>query len=145
MENSGYEGKSIAVGYRSTGTNVPNPDMLFRYSAGGLFSTVEDLYLWDQALYGEKLVPQEYLALMFTGYELTPSTDFKGAKYGYGWFIGKILDRQMMFHGGGMSGYSAGILRFPDEQVTIIVLRNYEVQIYDRLEIELAKIAFGER
>ncbi len=145
MENSGYEGKSIAVGYRSTGTKVPNPDMLFRYSAGGLFSTVEDLYLWDQAFYGEKLVPQEYLALMFTGYELTPSMDFKDAKYGYGWFIGKILDRKMIFHGGGMSGYSAGILRFPDEQVTIIVLRNYEVQIYDRLEIELAKIAFGER
>jgi len=67
-----------------------------------------------------------------------------GAKYGYGWFVGKTLDRRIIFHGGGMSGYSSGILQFPDEHVAIIVLRNYEVQVYDRLEIELAKMVFGE-
>jgi CubicO group peptidase (beta-lactamase class C family) len=81
---------------------------------------------------------------MFTGYALTPSTDFKGAEYGYGWFIGNALDRSVIFHGGGVGGYSAMILRFPDEHTTIIVLRNQEVLIYDRLEIELAKMVFGE-
>jgi len=43
-----------------------------------------------------------------------------------------------------MSGYTSMILRFPDERVTIIVLRNYETLIYDRLEIELGKMLFGE-
>jgi len=144
MENSGYEGSSIAVGYGPKGTKVPDPDILFRYSATGLYSTVEDLYLFDQALYGKRLISQEYLNLIFTGYALTPSVDFKGAKYGYGWFVGDTLDRRLIFHGGAMGGYTSGILRFPDEHVTIIVLRNYEVHVYDRLEIELAKILFGE-
>ena len=144
MENSGYEGNGIAVGYKPTGDEAPIPDVLFRYSAGGLYSSVEDLFLWDQALYGEQLLAQKYLDLMFTGYAKTPSVDFKGADYGYGWFIGKTLDRQVIFHGGSMSGYSSGIMRFPDEKVTIIVLRNSEIQIYDRLEIELAKMVFGE-
>jgi hypothetical protein len=83
--------------------------------------------------------------MMFTGYALTPSMDFKGAEYGYGWFIGKALDRQVIFHGGAGSGFTSGILRFPDERTSVIVLRNYEIQIYDRLEIELAKMVFGER
>jgi hypothetical protein len=43
-----------------------------------------------------------------------------------------------------MSDYSAGIMRFPDERVTIIVLRNYEIPVHDRLEIELAKMVFGD-
>lgn len=82
--------------------------------------------------------------MMFTGYALTPSVDFKGAKYGYGWFVGETLGRRLIFHGGSMSGYSSGILRFPDERAAIIVLRNYEIKVYDRLEIELTKILFGE-
>ena len=137
-------GKSVAVGYRSNGEEAPPPDLLFRYSATGLFSTVEDLYLWDQALYSDELVTQDYLDLMFRGYAETPSMDFKGADYGYGWFVGDTLDRKLIFHGGLMSGYTSGIFRFPDQQVTIIVLRNYVLGIYDRLEINLAKIIFGD-
>ena len=43
-----------------------------------------------------------------------------------------------------MAGFTAMLLRFPDERVTIIVLRNYGIPAYDRLEIELAKMVFGE-
>jgi CubicO group peptidase (beta-lactamase class C family) len=144
MKNSGYQGNQIAVGYKAIGQEAPIPDVLFRYSASGLYSTVEDLFLWDQALYEERLIDKEYLDMIFTGYALTPSVDFKGAKYGYGWFIGETLDRKVIFHGGTGGGFTSGILRFPDEKTTIIILRNYEIQIYDRLEIELARIVFGE-
>jgi CubicO group peptidase (beta-lactamase class C family) len=142
MVNSGYADNNVAVGYKAIGIKAPVPDLLFRYSASGLYSSVEDLYLWDQALYGEQLIPQEYLDMMFTGYARTPSTDFKDSDYGYGWFIGQTLNRPVILHGGGMAGYTSMFLRFPDERVTIIVLRNYEIQIYDRLEIELAKMLF---
>jgi CubicO group peptidase (beta-lactamase class C family) len=56
MANTSFEEAGIAVGYRPTGTKVPDPDMVFRYSAGGLYSTVEDLYVFDQALYGKILI-----------------------------------------------------------------------------------------
>jgi CubicO group peptidase (beta-lactamase class C family) len=144
MGYSGYKGGDVARGYKETGVKAPIPDLLFRYSASGLYSSTEDLYLFDQALYGEQLLPGEYLDMMFTGYAETPSTDFEGANYGYGWFIGKILNRRVIFHGGWMSGYTSMILRFPDEHATIIVLRNTEIPLYDRLEIEMARILFGE-
>jgi len=144
QNNSGYQGHNIAIGYKPSGEQAPMPDVLFRYSASGLYSTVEDLYLWDQALYSDQLISQEYLDMMFTGYARTPSVDFKGSDYGYGWFIGEILDRQLIFHGSSMSGYSGEIMRFPDQKVTIIILRNQEIQVYDRLGIELAEIVFGE-
>jgi CubicO group peptidase (beta-lactamase class C family) len=144
MRNSGYDDNNVAVGYRTIGIKGPALDLLFRYSASGLYSSVDDLYLWDQALYGEQLIPQEYLNMMFTGYAKTPSLDFYGAYYGYGWFIGNILNRSVVVHGGSMSGFTAMLMRFPDERVTIIVLRNYGVQVYDRLGIEPAKIVFDE-
>jgi CubicO group peptidase (beta-lactamase class C family) len=145
MENSGYDDNNVAVGYKEIGIKAPIPDLLYRYSASGLYSSVEDLYLWDQALYGEQLVPREYLDMMFTGYARTPSIDLKDADYGYGWFIGNILNRPVTAHGGMMGGFTAMFLRFPNERVTIIVLRNYETQIYDRLEIKLAKMVFDEK
>jgi CubicO group peptidase (beta-lactamase class C family) len=144
MENSGYQGNSVAAGYKPDGSQAPALDLLFRYSAGGLYSTVEDLYLFDQALNAGELLDQEYLDLMFTGYAETPSMDFPGADYGYGWFIGETLNRRVIFQGGAISGYTAGMMRFPDEGVTIIVLRNYEILVYDRLEIEIANLLFGE-
>lgn len=144
-KNSGYDNNNVAVGYREFGIKAPAPDLTFRFSASGLYSSVEDLYLWDQALYGEQLVPREFLDMMFTGYARTPSMDIEDADYGYVWFIGKILNRPVIAHGGMMDGFTAMFLRFPNERVTIIVLRNYGIQIYDRLEIELAKFVFTER
>jgi CubicO group peptidase (beta-lactamase class C family) len=145
MVDTGLVGNGVAVGYKPNGDAAPAPDLLFRYSASGLYSSVQDLYKFDQALIGESLLAREYLDAMFTGYALTPSVDFAGSDYGYGWFIGETLGRKLTFHGGAMSGYSGGLLRFPDERVTIIVLRNYELEIYDRLEIELAEIVFGDK
>jgi CubicO group peptidase (beta-lactamase class C family) len=144
MLNSGLEDRtnSLAVGYKPNGEPAPPLDLLFRYSASGLYSSVEDLYLWDQALYEETFVSKEFLNKMFTGYAHTPSVDFEGSRYGYGWFIGKILDRPVYAHGGMTSGYTSMFLRFPEERVTIIVLRNIETQVYDRLEIELAEKLF---
>ena len=144
MSNSGYGDDRVALGYQAIGVKAPVPDLLFRFSASGLYSSVEDLYRWDQALYGEQLIPRQYLDMMFTGYAKTPSIDFAGAYYGYGWFVGNLLVRSVIGHGGKMAGFTAMLLRFPDERVTIIVLRNYGIPAYDRLEIEVAKMVFGE-
>ncbi len=144
MKNTGLGENEIAVGYSVDGTQVPNPDPLYRYSASGLYSTVEDLYRFDQALYDEQLLAQEYQGLVFAGYAMTPSLDFEGAEYGYGWFIGNLLNRPVNIHGGAMTGYTAMLLRFPEERLSIIILRNQGMVIYDRLEIVLAEMIFGE-
>jgi CubicO group peptidase (beta-lactamase class C family) len=59
MKNSGYDHHDTIIPNRATGyartfdgyTNSPYLDMSLPYAAGSLYSTVEDLYIWDQALY----------------------------------------------------------------------------------------------
>ncbi|MGK0388068.1 MAG: CubicO group peptidase (beta-lactamase class C family), partial [Maribacter sp.] len=72
MNNTGYDNhrtvlKNRAAGYNKSGRNFTNAshiDMSVGYTAGGIYSTVEDMYLWDQALYTEKLLPKKYLDMM---------------------------------------------------------------------------------
>jgi CubicO group peptidase (beta-lactamase class C family) len=64
MKNTGYDHHDTIISKRASGyslkpdgyTNAPYLDMSIPYAAGSLYSTVEDLYLWDQALSTEKLL-----------------------------------------------------------------------------------------
>ncbi|MCY7277890.1 MAG: beta-lactamase family protein, partial [Phormidesmis sp. CAN_BIN44] len=96
MVNSGYDHNNgdLAVGYREQ-TSVP-ADFVYMsipYSACGFYSTVEDFYRWDQALYTDKLIPKNLRDKMFT--------PFGGFGYGYGWGIGKEGDHPIVSHEGG--------------------------------------------
>ncbi len=78
MSASGYDRSAAllekrARGYEAGAGKVRNAeylDMSLPYAAGSLYSTVEDLYVWDQALYGEKVLPAKALERM-----LTPALD----------------------------------------------------------------------
>jgi len=104
------------------------------YAAGALYSTTGDLLLWDQALYTEKLVSKKSLNEMFTPFK---------SNYGYGWSIGKRFDRQVIAHGGGIYGFATQIARYPSDNVTVIVLSNFEGAPSGRIAGDLAAIAFG--
>ena len=73
MNDSGYDNhseilKNRATGYEINGNNYINSsylDMSIPYAAGSMYSTVEDLYLWDQALYTNKLLSKKYMDLYF--------------------------------------------------------------------------------
>lgn len=139
MVNSGYNHnkRDLAVGYRDQ-TNVADfIDMSIPYAAGSLYSTVEDLYRWDQALYTDKLIPKSLRDKMFTS--------FGGFGYGYGWGIGKEGDRPVVSHIGGIQGFSSSIARYPNDKVVILVLGNREDINSGDIGVQLAKIVFGEK
>src|SRR5260370_4186571 len=83
--------------------NAPYLDMALPYSAGSLYSTVEDLYKWDQALYTDKLLPNDLKQKLFT-----PNLEH----YGYGWDIRVIpadepaVGQTVIAHGGGINGFN---------------------------------------
>ena len=81
-------------------------DMTIPYAAGGLYSTVEDLYHWDQALYTEKLVSRRTLELAFTP---GPATDHPNTGYGFGWYIGQYRGVREIWHSGTSRGFSTRI------------------------------------
>lgn len=88
---------------------------------GGIYSSIEDLYKWDQGLYTNKLVSVRMLKQAFTGQVMT---DENGASYGFGWFVGSVRGRKLLWHYGETIGFNTAILRLPEEQLTVIVLIN---------------------
>lgn len=126
MVDSGYDHNldDIARGYTGESgrwRKAEELDMSLPYAAGALYSTVEDMYRWDQALYTEQLVPQALLEEMFTPFAATPI-----GGYGYGWIVTHKHTRPVIRHGGGGDGFITLIERYPDDQVTIIALSNRE-------------------
>lgn len=123
----------IAIGYtdqRTTPAALPASLVLhFRCPVGGLYSTVEDLYRWDQALYTDKLIPQDLLEKMFTSDLKIPASSGGGA-YGYGWGIGWTLDpkvqrdQTVVNHPGAFDGYSSSIVRYLRDRIVLIILSN---------------------
>ncbi len=127
MRDSGYEtGQSgLAVGYANrSGPRAEAIDMSIPYAAGALYSTVEDLYRWDRALAASRLVPAALQDQMFTAHAAIPGPG--GAGYGYGWEIGQEAGHPYQAHAGGIEGFSSFIVRYPDDQVTVIVLGNQQ-------------------
>lgn len=124
--------------------NAPCWDVSIKRAAGGLYSTVGDLYKWDQALYSDQLVSYETLDKMFTS-----DVRMRGGKtYGYGWMISKRKGHRIIEHPGALPGFLAQLARYPDEQVTIIVLKNLRLDDEDlqaiRISMGVADIVFEE-
>jgi CubicO group peptidase (beta-lactamase class C family) len=125
MKNTDYDVNSAIVKHRASGytrgaNGIANADyinMTIPFAAGGLYSTVEDLYLWDRAFYTEKLVSKKSLEAM--------NTPFKNG-YGYGVGMGEQYGLKVIEHGGGIEGFSTDLARFPVENATVIVLSNID-------------------
>ncbi len=107
-----------AFGYTVIGDHVEPSDQS-PYSAvlgdGGVYSSLDDLSLWDQALYRDDLISAESKARM-----LTPALE----DYGFGWRIDDYRGHRRHHHSGSTSGFRNFLQRFPDERLTIIVLTN---------------------
>jgi len=133
MKNTGYDHYETIIPNRAAGydktfdgyENAPYLDMMLPYAAGALYSTVEDLYLWDQALYTEKLLSNKMRELLFKSH-----TDRLGTSYGYGWFISKRFFPKsketvnIITHGGGINGFNTLIERMVDDKHLIVLFNN---------------------
>ena len=144
MTDTGYDHNrdDLAVGYKGIFSKADFVDMSIPYAAGGLYSTVEDLYKWDQALYTHQLLQQDYLDQIFTAYATIPNLN--GMAYGYGWIIGLEEGRQIITHGGGIDGFVTKIARYPQDKTTIIMLSNQQNTPIGIIHPVVAKKVFRE-
>lgn len=93
-----------------------------RKGPGRVSSNAEDLLKWDQALYTNKLVSQETLEEAFTPFRLNDETR---SYYGFGWDLDpKSPFGKMVSHTGDNPGYKTIIVRYIEENKTIIILNN---------------------
>lgn len=120
-------------------------DVSIEFAAGGLYSTVEDLLLWDQALYTDQLLPQEALSNMFTGYAAVDSIRnpiFEGQSYGYGWFVGEDNGHRIVHHTGSIPGFKTYIMRYLDDNITAILLNNQSLLPLPEANNKLVELIF---
>jgi CubicO group peptidase (beta-lactamase class C family) len=134
MKDTGYDNhvnilKNRATGYEKSGKDYVNSsylDMSIPYAAGSMYSTVEDLFKWDQALYTTSILPKEYMTLYFKPY--IPA--FGNSHYAYGWGvgyakIGKSTDSiYALGHGGGINGFNTNISRTTSNNSLVVLLNN---------------------
>lgn len=118
------------------------PQWSFLFGAGLLYSTVEDLYRWDQALSSHALISQQLLDEAFTPYV---ASQYAGSSYGYGWFIAKAPTpgHRLIWHDGRVNGFRTYNGRYPDDGVTIIFLSNLSTLDELALARALERIVFA--
>jgi CubicO group peptidase (beta-lactamase class C family) len=152
MANTGYDHfdmilKNRASGYEKQGKKIVNSaylDMSIPYAAGSLYSTVEDLYIWDQALYTTKLLSEKSMEYLFK-----PYIKAGDGSYGYGWFLeeapnGDKPKLKIIEHGGGINGFNTVISRIPADKNLVVLLNNTGGTILDEMNAGIRAILYNQ-
>jgi CubicO group peptidase (beta-lactamase class C family) len=150
MKNTGYDHYATILEKRASGyvktsdgyLNAPYLDMSLPYAAGSLYSTVDDLYLWDQALYTDRLLSAQSKELMYK-----PNLE----NYAYGWVITKAKlgtgteTVPSIGHNGGINGFNTLLLRYPLQKNLIVMLDNTsQGASLDRLAQGITNILYNQ-
>jgi CubicO group peptidase (beta-lactamase class C family) len=121
--------------------NAQYIDMSLPHAAGSLYSTVEDLFIWGEALYTDKLVSYESLNKM-----MTPYMNY----YGYGLGIMKVGAGEgkdsitIVTHSGGINGFNTYMERDVDGKNAIILLSNAVPFNYNTVAKAISRILYNE-
>ena len=134
MNNTGVHSPGIdlekeALGYQyDNGEIKPAVDwnMDFAGGAGNLYSTVLDLHKWNEAVFHGNVLSAASKQMAFTPVVLNDSEQAAalGGGYGYGWAISTNRGLRVIQHGGGLNGFNSSLARFPEHDLTIVVLSN---------------------
>jgi CubicO group peptidase (beta-lactamase class C family) len=124
MSHSGFDFTHLATPAKTVGymvlnegvkTVAPIVDSTVAFSAGAIYSTVHDLYNWNTALNGGKVIPLQVLQNAYTPYR---------DQYGYGFKIDSIYGKRRISHGGGIHGFVSDLAYLPEDKVSVIILSN---------------------
>jgi CubicO group peptidase (beta-lactamase class C family) len=124
MTHSGFdfthlESNDKAIGYFKLNDKdtmlAPIVDSTVSFSAGAMYSTTGDLFLWHKAL--------EHNVVLSKAQQETAYIPVRN-NYGYGWGIDSIEGKRRVGHGGGIPGFITNISRVPEDDVCIILLSN---------------------
>ncbi len=148
LKSSGYKNHLAVVpnkaqGYAKSFAGISRGRQIGINPAGGMYSTIHDLFKWEQALYTEKIVGQKSKDILLTK---TPYL------VGYGWqistnyFNSSTDSIKMERCTGSLPGSNSLVVRFPEHRKTIIVLENLKQTYYKQFEIvqSIASILFNK-
>lgn len=126
---------------------------------GGIYSNLEDLAKWDDALRNHTLLSAEEMQPAISVVKLADGspthwpdqphgdngTPGKPVSYGFGWFLDPYHGRQRMWHTGSTMGFGTVIERFAKDGLTIIVLCNRIGLDPEKLALQVADLYLPSR
>ena len=116
--------KNRAFSYKRNGKGFDNLIMRFDLvGSGGLYSNINDLYLWDQNFYGNKL-GKGRPELLSTMHEDGVLNNGESAGYAFALRNGNYRGLRTVSHGGSLAGYRTQLMRFPEQNFSVIILSN---------------------
>ena len=144
MNDSGYDSNSAIILHRASGyapgpagqVNAGHIDMSIPFSPGAPYSTTHDLLRWDEALYGGKVLSPAALKKM--------TTPFK-QNYACGLMVQTVQRHTVYEHCRGIEGFNTDMAYYPDEELTLIALRNLNGNAPSSIVAQLGAVAHGEK
>jgi len=110
--------------------------------SGGIITTVGDLFLWDQNFYRKKVGGPAFIEQMYERGQLNDGTLLD---YASGLSHGGRKGLRTVGHGGAMLGFRTHILRFPDENFSVVILGNYSGFDAYKSACQVADVYLAER
>ena len=111
-----------ANGYKRTSEGWENAEIWLALRPSGAFvSSIADLAKWASILCSNSLLSAASKKQMWTAMKLI---DGQNAHYGFGWFVDSVNNHLRIHHDGGVPGFRSDFERFPDDQLSVIVLTN---------------------
>ena len=113
--------KKRVYGYSSSFENTDYHYLNGIVGDGGFYSTLDDMFKWDQGLYNAGLVKKSTMAEALTPYTLNDGTT---GNYGFGWRLDRGAKRDAIEHSGSWAGFRNWFRRDLKNQNAIIILSN---------------------
>jgi CubicO group peptidase (beta-lactamase class C family) len=114
---------------------------------GGVYSSLTNLSLWDEALLSHRLLTEEEMRPALTPVRVPgkgpTGPDGKPADYGFGWFLDPWRGHPRMWHYGETVGFRTAIHRFTSDGLTVIVLANRADVDASALAVKIAGFYLG--
>ncbi|QIP14593.1 serine hydrolase [Spirosoma aureum] len=114
-------GKTTGYTFQNDSVLVPTPiiDSTVAYAAGGMYSTVGDLYRWSRVVQNRRLLKPDT-------WESALSPPNNG-NWGYGWGVSTFQnDKKLIFQNGNLPGFATYYIQFPQDDITLILLSNVD-------------------
>jgi CubicO group peptidase (beta-lactamase class C family) len=138
--------KNKASGYTVKDTmlynapSITNPMSLL--GNGDLYSSLDDMFAFNEALHGGKILSKKNLDSMFTPHRMMENSVERA--HGYGWFIDRKCGKRIVEYSGALEGFLSKVMRFIDDDITIIILTNREDRDqFGKICDNLPEILFG--
>ena len=144
MTHSGFDFTHLksnekAIGYFKLNdkekVEAPIVDSSVSFSAGAIYSTIGDLYLWHKALQKNSILSREQQEKAYIPVK---------NRYGYGWSIDSIEGKRRVSHGGGIHGFITTIARVPEDDICIVLLSNASNTTVGEISKSIFAILYGK-